>query len=482
MMSPSAPDAHGFPSAEWSRAVWSRLKTHKTLVLFISGLILLAALCLLFFYPGSPEGRPSESITRIAELKLQGMRVEARLQRNRIEDSSSDLLQVDLFNGSEKEIREPRLHLSAPGFSLGDNPRAFSQDQRFLPCVDPTGKPATAVPARSSCRFAVNLAPACLSGVYGVTVYVDWAGPDAHADTAILLAPITIDRAWRLSTARFARAGRRLSSILKDLAVPIMLAVLGALFAAWQSGLEASRLEAEREQSERQEVGRLLLTRILDLARMHYLPFVTQATSVLNEAEKNRSSAFDSDFEKLFYHFLLLLKRMEVFRLTEGGIFFKRRDGEMAMTAAWFLLKTASYRGLGGDLAVANAMKVIEPDWDYAAYKTALPCPAMQAVWKRFQAWRKVPLTPAKGAESFWQILGVMDAFQAIASFEGDTALQYWYEKDRNPSDPNEKLFRQAGKTLLYRRKDLDPQDMAGTLEKRLKELYQRDVQVIAIV
>jgi hypothetical protein len=130
---------------------------------------------------------------------------------------------------------------------------------------------------------------------------------------------------------------------------------------------------------------------------------------------------------------------------------------------------------LGGDEAVANALNVVQCNWDYAPYKAALPLPTIQALWNFFQAWRKVPETSVQGAESFWQLLGIVDAFQAIASFEADFALQYWYEKARDPKD---KLFFQAGKTVLYRRAALDGQSMSQTLEKRLKDLYQREAEV----
>lgn len=514
---PNPPEPDSFLSAEWTLKALRYLASHKAAVVSIAAAIALPILGFLFFYPASPDSHPSQAITRTVELKSAKVRVQARMPGNRLEDDAASILEVDLFNDSDKTIDQSAIHLSAPGFSLADNPATFSTNQTSLPCTDASGNPLKAIPAHGSCRFDIHLSPACRSGTYGITVFADWSAAGLHGNTAILLPPVTIDRSW--GAARFARAGRRINGIVKDLAVPIMLAILGALFAAWQGGLEASRrrteqkaeddradrdrereqnrieaernldqeraereqtreeerLKAEKEQSERQEVGRLLLTRILDLARKHYLPFVSQAKSLLSEAEKNRGSAADADFEKLFYHLLLLLKHLEVFRLTEGGIFFKRRDGEMALTAAWFLLKTTSYRGLGGDQAVATAMTAVERNWDYAAYKAALPAPSIQALWTSFQTWRKVPESPVGGSESFWHILGIVDAFQAIASFEADLALQYWYEKERDPKD---KLFFLPGKTIVYRKERLDPQNMAETLAARLKALYQREVQI----
>jgi hypothetical protein len=463
-----------------------RIARHPLLIAAVLA-ALLALFALALLYPAGPDGRPSEALIRRADVKSIQAHIQAMLEKNRVEDDQPNTFQITVSNNSPKPLNPPLLSLDAPGFAL---------DQKALVCRDASGNAVHALAPRQSCQFSLALAPACRSGTYGVTVWLLWSQADTRDQLSLLLGPITIDRGW--SAAQFARAGRRFAGIVKDLALPIVLAILGAFFAARQSDrearrkaqqdqlervraqrekdAEAKRIEADKKQAERQEVGRLLLTRILDLARMHYLPFVAQSKSILGESIKKRAGGADADFEKLFFHLLLLLKHMEVFRLKEGGVFFKRRDGEKAMTAAWYLLKTTSYRGLGGDEIVAKALEKVKCDWDYATYKAALPGPELQAVWTKFQEWRKVAEDSAD-AESLWQILGVIDAFQAIASFEADFALKYWYEGANQERDPKAKLFMLQGKTEIYYRKTHDPQDLAHTLQDQLQTLYQREVE-----
>lgn len=480
------------PPRSWKQL----LRSFLTSKAFVWSLIAVALiLVFLFLFPASPDTHPIESLVRISDLKSAQIRVIARLQRNRLEDDSADLLEIEVENNSATSLDAPHIHLTAPGFSLDANDPDFAQQQQSLPCFDEFGKTVSSVPSRQSCRFKVLLKPACQSGAYGVTTFVNWGVKDSAGESILLLAPVTIDRTW--SAARFVQAAKRFGSLLKDLALPIMLAILGAFFAKRQSDLEANRkseeariesertekekqaenkrIEADKEQAERQEVGRLLLNRILDLAQNHYLPFVSQAKSVLIEAKKNRDSTSDADFEKLFFHLLLLLKHMEIFRLQAGGVFFKRRDGETAMSAAWFLLKTYAYKGLGGDEVIAHALRIVESNWDYVTYKHVLNGSFLRDAWTSFKNWRGVAEDSKEESGSFWQIVGVIDAFQAIASFEADYAFKYWYEKER---DPKSKLFFQDGKTVLYYRKKEDPQNLTDTLKTLLNTLYGREVEV----
>ena len=480
------------PPPTWKERISRFVRSRSFLWICVATALILL---LLFLFPSSPDTHPTESLVRASDFKSAGVRLVARLQRNRVEDDSSDSLQIIVENNSEKSLDQPQLHLTAPGFSLDANEPDFLKDQHSLTCRDISGKKISSIPPHQSCHFELRLQPDCRSGTYGITAFVNWGQGDSSGEGTLLLAPVTFDRPW--SAARAVQAARRLAGLVKDLALPIMLAILGAVFATRQSDREATRkaeearlendrtrkekeaedkrIEADKEQAERQEVGRLLLTRILDLAQNHYLPFVSQAKSVLIEAKKHRKSTTDSDFEKLFFHLLLLLKHMENFRLNVGGVFFKRRDGEMAMSAAWFLLKTYTYKGLGGDEVMARTLAIVERDWDYATYKQRLPTSFIRESWTNFKTWRTAAEDAKAETGSFWQIIGVIDAFQAIASFEADYAFKYWYEKER---DPKSKLFIQDGETVLYYRSAQDPQNAAQTLETHLKTLYGREVKI----
>jgi hypothetical protein len=485
-----------------------------------SAIALGAVVCLvvLLLFPAAPDSHPSQSIVRAMEVKSAQVRVEARLDSNRLEDDSADTLRVTVLNDSLQPLTSLHLGLSAPGFAL---------EQKSLPCrhLDGSVSPDQPLPSHQSCEFAVPLSAAARSGLYGITAVVDWRQSDTAGRATLILGPVTIDRS--LGAAKWTRLARRLALVLKDLTLPIIVAILGAWFTTRQGQQEAQRrkdetdrenarrdretalqdariaaekdrelariaaekeadlrrIDAERDkedarrvaqtaQVERQEVRRLLLTRVMELAEQHYLPFVTHARVILIEAGKIRDKKPDAAPDKLFLHVLFLLKRMDIFRLTKGGIFFKTRGGERAVGAAWYLLKVGIYSALG-DENTASALKLVRIKWDYATYKTQLT--TLDPAWTEFQSWLAEPENSTKPTGSFWQILGILDAFQAVMLFEADKPLStYWYEEDSAPTFllPAPTLFYKLPSTNLY------AETQTSELILQLNSLYSRSTQI----
>jgi len=440
----------------------------------LAALLALAA-CLLFLllFPASPDQHPSESIVRASDDKSAPVKVQARLDSNRLEDESADALQITVLNTSDQPLTSLHLSILAPGFAL---------DQRNLSCNNEAGVASNnQLPARKNCQFEVSLSPAARSGVYGIVAIVDWNQSNAAGRSTLTLAPITVDQNW--GSAKWTLMGRRFGSLMKDLTLPIILALLGAIFAARQSNREADRKKdegiqeaarttAQAEQAERQEVQHLLLTRVMELAEQHYLLFVTHCRLILIEADKIQHAKPDAAPDKLFLQVLFLLKRMEVFRLTKGGVFFKTRGAERAAGAAWYLLKSNIYAALGEENA-ASALKIVKTRWDYASYKAEFP--KLAPAWEQFQSWLAEPKNSNTVRGSFWQILGTIDGFQAVMAFESDRALsKYWYEEDGRVD------FILPEPTLLFQRASAGP--FAGKktteLETQLHDLYGRPVKV----
>lgn len=428
-------------------------------------------LLVLLFFPSSDNQRTNEPIIRASRLISPPIRLQARLDRNRIEDDSEDTLQVRVVNDSSQEpLRSLHLSLVAPGFAL---------DQNNLICSG--ANPDNTILANQSCQFAVKLLPNAKSGVYGIAATVDWNQPRVAGRATLLLDPITIDRTW--GAAQWRRAGARLTTLLKELTLPIILVVLGSILAGRQQSAEARRAEAEKlrdearitartEQDERQEVRHLLLTRVMELAEQHYLLFASHAKQIVIESEKIRLGKPDAAPDKVFLHVMILLKRMKVFRLTKGGIFLKTREGEYAVAAAWALLTISLYGAMGHENTAA-ALKFVEMDWDYATYKAQLA--NLIPAWNEFQSWLAEPEDSTDPKGSFRQIIGVVDAFQAIIRFEADTALsKYWYEEEGKVD------FALDAPTILFETPSTDKfsKQWLSTLEGLLKNSYSREVRV----
>jgi hypothetical protein len=494
----------------------------------ISAGAIVGIVALLFFFPAAPDSQPSQSVVRVVEVKSSQVRVEARLEKNRIEDSSDDLLHIDVLNDSEQSLALLKLSLTTPQFVAGNE----SPTCRHL---DGSSSPDKPLGAHQRCEFQVPLSASVRSGSYGITSVVEWqqtplpvpaqAAPAAGVVTSapvpaeglatLTLGPVTIDRSF--GAASWTRLARRLAALLKDLTLPIILVGLGAFFTNRQTRQENERktAEAEREiartdqenarqdarlkaekqieqaridadhcreierraaeikQVERQEVHRLLLGRVMELAEQHYLPFVSHSRLILMEAEKIKNNAPDAAPDKLFFNVLLLLKRMEIFRSTKGGLFFSTRGGEHAVGAAWFLIKFTIY-GVLGDADLSVALKRVELAWDYAVYRDELN--SLTTVWVKFQQWLAEPETSNKGA--FRQLLGTIDAFQAIMLFEADKALSaYWYDESSTL------VFLLAEPTTLYELPSTDPTlvRQAAELEALLNTSYNRSVNVIKL-
>jgi hypothetical protein len=421
----------------------------KRVLWLLGGVVVLIVGLALLFFPAAPDTHPSQSIVRTAELKSAQVRLQAIVDRNRIEDDAVDTLRITIQNDAAQPLTHLHLALNAPGLAF---------DPSNLVCDGATGPPSDRqLPAHAACQANLDLRPAARSGTYGIAAFASWNQANLAQNSTMLLGPVTIDRAW--GSAKWTRAGHRLGSLLKDLTLPILLAGLGAFFAWVQKKRDEKREDANSKQVERQEVQRLLLTRVMELAEQHYLSFVGLGRSILNEAGKIQAGKPDASPQKLFFHLLLLLRRMETFRLTKGGIFFSSRAGERAVGAAWYLLRTGIYAALG-DTEVAEALKLVKTDWDYATYLSGFW--KLAALWKKFNAWLAEPLLSAAPTGSFWQILGTVDAFQAVMAFEADKALTaYWYNEE-----PGRVEFLQTAPTTLYDHASSDPY-----AKRRLSEL-----------
>lgn len=143
------------------------------------------------------------------------------------------------------------------------------------------------------------------------------------------------------------------------------------------------------------------------------------------------------------------------------------------MSAAWFLLRYGAISALGDTLY--QALCKIDVNADSVAQKALMP--EFSQAWTRFQKWFEEPELSTAATGSFSQLLGIFDAFQAIASVEADFALKYWYEEERTVQ------FRLDPPTRLYTRPSWSklPLDMTNELKRQLETLYGRTVEVIPL-
>ena len=424
---------------------------------------ILLTLFIFLIFPAGPGSHPAGALVRIIEIKPAQVRLDAFLERNLISDSEPDELSLSVSNNSDQPLEGLHLAVDAPGFSV---------DQKKLTCTGAAGTPGSnALASHQSCSFQVKLDPLARSGAYGTTAFLHWSQANAGQHATVLLAPITIERRW--GAVQWIRSFRRLGSFLKDITLPVILLYLGYFFTGKQKTRDNEQANREKEREARQEVEKLLLTRVMELAKAHYLAFVGIARSILSEADKLYGNKTGADEKKLFLQVLLLLKRMENFRNAEGGVFFRRRGGERAVSAAWYLLKARMVSAFGEE-DTAKVLEQVEVDWDYAKFTAKFR--RLDYVWQKFHAWVQEPMNSSKPSGSFRQLLCVLDAFQAVTAVEADYAFKYWYD-EKDLGKPN---FQLPGPTVLYRSYAAVALeiDKIGQLAEELQGLYDRKVEV----
>jgi hypothetical protein len=144
----------------------ANMTLNRTAVWIVVTSLMAAALSLfgLLFFP-SPDPHPSQALVRVSTVKSVPLRLEAKLDRNRLDDGAPDHLQVTVANGSALPVSTLHLAISAPGFAL---------DQKNLPCKDENDQAVLSLQPHRSCRFDIDLTPAALSGTYGITLFLHW--------------------------------------------------------------------------------------------------------------------------------------------------------------------------------------------------------------------------------------------------------------------------------------------------------------------
>ena len=417
-------------------------------------IIILAALLFLlglFFYPEQPEFRVRSLVARAAPSKDRPVEVEARLDKNLFEHKGEQAtLLVTLTNrtpaaqppadtpATNSQPTTPQttnvlagieIIIQAPGFSVSGAEGSAANGQKFFKCILPsTAQNQQTLSTGESCDAHLTLTADERSGTSAVTVFVDW-NEGAPEEASLSLGPVKFDNLF--GAARWNRLGRRCAQVLRDLMIPIVLALIGIWFNRKQDDREELRRENEQKESDRQQVRILLLKTVMELEKNHYLPIVSVTTSILTQMNKDGQPI---DRDKLFFYVLMLLKRMDHLKRKEGGVFFEKRSGEYAAHYAWLVLREAMY-GVLDEAAVSNALvNVIGIPWEYSSFLRAQS--QLKPLRDQFEKWLDEPgQNPPKDHPSlvygqFKRYLGVLDAIQAIFRFEGDRALsEGWYNE-----------------------------------------------------
>jgi len=496
------------PAAGWKarwREQWRKPVFRWSVVAVASLVVVFLCLVALFFYPESPAFRERSLVARAAPSKDRPVEIETRLDENLFErkGATAELLVTVTDRAQVGDATHPGLsgvevYVHAPGFAVsGDKALAADRGRQFYICEMPQhvqGKPSNVLAPGESCTAKIGLTAAERSGMSAMTVFVDWtevavgsttgsAGGNAAGNTvavapeevSLSLGPVKFDS--MLGPARWNRLGRRAAQVLRDLTIPIVLALIGIWFNWKQNLREAKRIKADKKQADRQQVRMLLLKTVMKLAKSHYLPIVAEAKAVVLEGRKDKAGR---SADQLFFHMLMLLKRIDELKMKEGAVFFQKRFGEAAVGHAWTILKAATYGVLGEELVSAALTGVVKTDWEYVRFVESRR--KLVKLRERFEHWldpssASDPTSPFHLYGPFEQYLGVIDVLQAVFRFEADRPLsEGWYEEKAKVDfkmPPPTKIPAFGGDRLSHLR------ESAQKLKETLEESYGRSVDLV---
>ncbi|HET7108653.1 MAG TPA: hypothetical protein VFI38_17700 [Candidatus Acidoferrum sp.] len=267
----------------------------------------------------------------------------------------------------------------------------------------------------------------------------------------------------------------------KDLALPLLLAVLAYLFKRWDDAREHVRQKAENE---RQQLMQTLLPASLEDATKYYMPLA----SALRESYKSFKQCDDSIKTGLvlsanspvakqsLYYFLLTMRRFRTISRERGGLYFKDRTGERISALCigeMFRLYLRDQRDLLQHTSVV--LSNIEPSEVYgdfiAVLESSLAASARTPLQESyfqvhtgFYAWIPTP--------EFHEVIPLLKSLATVLEFEMNRPYESWYPEAQKERLKLDEEAKNTLKKLAARAQKED--DQYETLPGELDDYFRR--------
>jgi len=363
---------------------------------------------LLYFYPDDASQEPIIG-PKAASTETDGLVARLWIERNRVYTGQTIRLRITFDNRSGVPADIRVYDVQKPGFEP-------ETDFRYLATGLPVDFPI-ALPASGSVTIESALTPAGSShGRFSVGMAYLFARPNATRSASVILDPIEITSWYREQSSLVAN---RAYSVIKDLTLPVILAVLAYVL---------QRVQKDREM--RQAIWTTQLPRMHDYAEKHYLPIVRSLRTVQSEYEKLKSNSSTTlpagDGTKRYSYILLVfLRRMRALREDKGGVFFKDRGGESVAQAAWFAFYENVIATIGED-RYESALKELTLPTTYEDFSAASE-PTLDNWHEKLVQWMNGAGNPQNSYEQCLELLRIL---QNVLSFEANRPFDaFWYER-----------------------------------------------------
>lgn len=262
------------------------------------------------------------------------------------------------------------------------------------------------------------------------------SGPGFH-QTILTLGPLRVEKTLHTLGWMWPYV-RKIQATLKDLGVPILVAILGAWF-TWTANRRAeknSKLASRR--AEENEVRRSQFAKMQKMTQNYYTHIVGHARNAVTYLKSDET---DAD-QRAKFHLLGLLLYNARLAETEGGVFFTNLDAETVYRNAIYLIFERITKDLGGEKTFRAALKeLLEKAVTRAKGSSPNPNTDYSATSPRFADFLEIEkdacitgwaLPAAKSADRNLLICA-LGFLKAATSYEYDEPLyDHWYRKPKN--------------------------------------------------
>jgi hypothetical protein len=397
--------------------------TKKTWVLISALLLAGAGYLLTLRWRPSREEIPGGRLTKV---RAAGGRLQARawVAGNRVSVGGPVTFWIAFANDSDKPISGFSLvAFEAPEFGKfgkcweGGVPVCENQQRIVLPLT---------LPAGGSTTLSADLTAPPQVGIFAPTLVFQWrAASGAPIRDALTLGPIEVTSLARERMRYFATRGR---DLLKDIAIPLALFLLGVLVQReTQRHAERGKL-AEEKRTQINQIWQNLLPQSLSDAQKYYMPVLSPLLR-LDQYWPHAATDVGARNQCL-YAFLLFLRRMKFLVDNIASFQFRNRAGESIAAQAYLLVRVeveapARFRAEDFELA----MRKMKPQEDFAAFRARFEPtapPDARLLFTRldtaFHNWiRGTPAPP------FADYLPLLRIISAVVEFEVNRPFEYWY-------------------------------------------------------
>jgi hypothetical protein len=427
------------------------------------GAVVAAVALALYFYPAREAG-VTQPVFGFAHPTPDSTLV-ATLSTNAIQSRTEEVeLRLEASRDPTAQLGNITVCIEAPGFRVdgGDS------------CVAVTAADRS-VSGTSQRPVSIKLIPTSSSGKYRLLLNASWAryvprqaketkkSTKTQASTEDCLAqgsnclallermlipvgPVSVE------IDRWGRFASRVTIFVKDMALPIILLVLGVQLnnltakrdrrrAAIEAAHDRARKEQEREQDEDRQIVRILLPKVMDLASKYYLPMTWNAERFVMASAKGTESA-----QELVFHLLNFFVVARGLKEHAGGIFLKDLDGEKIFVAGNRILRVLSVEAAGGEAEFTYALDKLaatapKGKWPRLA---DVQSPKTEA-WTKLEVWVKsLDATNLRGVRYFF------NALRGVLRYESNSPYFNWYHGTGAPiiftlieeiAEPEDRIF-----------------------------------------